>query len=165
MARNRTTLDRKANRTSLSCLPDGLATATMTKKYGGEHVMFIAYGGVFLRTSPHHAFSTVQNGRGQGQPCAAGAATSGPPLGSPPSALASLGWFSICLSTSASISQAREIHVLHVDCGYAGCHQRLEKGPCEQAGKVDGGLSAPAGAVCIFLLDRGLDSEGVTATG
>lgn len=45
--------------------------------------MFIAYGGVFLRMSPHHAFSTVQNGRGQGQPRAAGAATSGPPLGSP----------------------------------------------------------------------------------
>lgn len=66
--------------------------------------MFIAYGGVFLRRSPHHGFSTVQNGGGQGQPCAAGEATLGPPLGSPPSALASLGWSSICLFPLVRVS-------------------------------------------------------------
>lgn len=61
-----------------------------------------------------HEFSTVQNRRGKGQPCVAGADTSGPPLGRPLSALASLGWFPICLSANASTSQAWAMHVLEV---------------------------------------------------
>ena len=65
-----------------------------------------------VRTSPHCEISTAQDAEAA-ICCQVG--TSGPTLGSPLSALASLGWLPICLSMNAGLRGAWEMQALETD--------------------------------------------------